>query len=61
MTSKVMEANAGIHSLGMAVAVSLRSCLAIARSKTAPQPVTSWRLYGERKFYFRHASLTYRM
>lgn len=47
MTSKVMEANAGIHSLGMAVAVSTYLSNVIAFLKDASQPVTSWRLYGK--------------
>jgi dipeptidyl aminopeptidase len=47
MSSKVVEANAGIHSLSMAVAVRpflSRLCWVFTDVR---QPVTSWRLYGE--------------
>ena len=48
MSSKVIEANAGIHSLSMAVAVgSFLSALSWVFTDVR-QPVTSWRLYGKR-------------
>jgi hypothetical protein len=54
MSSKVVEADAGIHSLAMAVAVRFfpaavtYSILMYISSLSAAliQPVTSWRLYG---------------
>lgn len=47
MSSKVVEANAGVHSLSMAVAVgSFLSQLSWVFTDVH-QPVTSWRLYGE--------------
>jgi len=62
MSSKVVEADAGIHSLAMAVAVSLLA--AVMRHALIPmplsivcavfQPVTSWRLYGMMISLFRH-------
>lgn len=52
MASKVVEANAGVHSLSMAVAVSvtgpsIASALIIFFINRIQQPVTSWRLYGK--------------
>jgi dipeptidyl aminopeptidase len=52
MSSKVVEADAGIHSLAIAVAVGTRAAppddLLMSRSF---QPVTSWRLYGKPKMF----------
>jgi hypothetical protein len=52
MSSKVVEADAGVHSLAMAVAVSSVSDWTFANQLQRKcvclliQPVTSWRLYG---------------
>ena len=52
MSSKVVEADAGIHSLAMAVAVRFfPACRHVLMnisllSAALIQPVTSWRLYG---------------
>src|ERR1700677_3284472 len=50
MSSKVVEAGAGIHSLAMAVAGSFLGFLArflLIECMFTIQPVTSWRLYGK--------------
>lgn len=49
MSSKVVEANAGIHSLAMAVAVRITRLMVLLSSSLTKmfQPVTSWRLYGK--------------
>ena len=62
MSSKVVEADAGIHSLAMAVAVSLLAAVMRHALMSMPssivcavfQPVTSWRLYGMMISLFRH-------
>lgn len=53
MSSKVVEADAGIHSLAMAVAVCPSIVAIIIDARVLMfvllpliQPVTSWRLYG---------------
>jgi len=50
MSSKVVEADAGVHTLSMAVAVSSIFLLTVFFLLTVCmvsfQPVTSWRLYG---------------
>ena len=48
MSSKVVEADAGIHSLAMAVAVRVRCRHGLMYNALTfcSQPVISWRLYG---------------
>jgi hypothetical protein len=55
MSSKVVEANAGIHSLAMAVAVRVLIPLPVKlhTDQLENQPVTSWRLYGQSTFHVR--------
>ena len=47
MSCKVAEANAGVHSLAMAIAVSAAqfTYLGVLYTNRYHQPVTSWRLY----------------
>ena len=55
MSSKVVEANAGIHSLAMAVAVRAPISVPVRLQTDQLQPVTSWRLYGQSALHFTSA------